>query len=185
MLHSRVALVALIAATAALAGCGQGRFSSSGTGKHTKAELQKQLSELSAEAGQFIEGGPEAFKARVSALRGVPIVVNQWASWCGPCRYEFPFFAKLADTYQGRVAFLGVNSQDSREDAAKFLKEEPVPYPHFADQDISIARLFGGGRAWPTTAFYSASGKLIYTHQGGYRDEGQLDAEIRKYALHG
>lgn len=41
----------------------------------------------------------EAFKARLEALRGHPVVVNQWASWCGPCRYEFPFFQKLAGRY--------------------------------------------------------------------------------------
>ncbi|MDP9377323.1 MAG: TlpA family protein disulfide reductase, partial [Actinomycetota bacterium] len=57
--------------------------------------------------------------------------MNQWASWCGPCRYEFPFFATLARRYEGEVAFLGVNSQDSREPALKFLKRQPVPFPHF------------------------------------------------------
>jgi cytochrome c biogenesis protein CcmG/thiol:disulfide interchange protein DsbE len=118
-------------------------------------------------------------------LRGSPVVVNQWASWCGPCRSEFPFFQHLARRYQGRVAFLGVDSKDSRSDAEAFLKQFPVPYPHYYDEDASIARLFGGGRAWPTTAFFHPSGKLEYVHVGAYPSEEGLDADIRRYALGG
>ncbi len=112
-------------------------------------------------------------------------MVNQWASWCGPCRYEFPFFATLARRYEGEVAFLGVNSQDSREPALKFLKRQPVRFPHFVDPDGKIARTFRGGRSFPTTAFYSADGKLSYTHVGGYPNQAALDADIKKYTLDG
>lgn len=171
--------------TVVLAGCSSGKFSSSGHGKHSAAELRAQLAKLSSEADEFLGGGPAAFKAQVSALRGIPIVVNQWASWCGPCRYEFPFFQTLSRRYRGRVAFLGVDSQDAESDAQAFVKKYPVPYPHFFDEDVSIARLFGGGRAWPTTAYYDAAGKLTNTHPGAYANEGKLDADIRRHALHG
>jgi hypothetical protein len=60
-----------------------------------------------------------------------------------------------------------------------------VPYPHFYDQDASIARLFGGGRAWPTTAFFSRTGRLAFTHIGGYATLAKLDQDIRQYALNG
>ena len=143
------------------------------------------LARLKAERNQLLDGGTEAFKARLAELRGHPIVVNQWASWCGPCRYEFPFFQRQAEKYDGQVAFLGVDSRDSRNAAAAFLKKYPVPFPHFYDKDTRIARLFGGARAWPTTAFYDASGRLSYTHMGAYPDEARLEADIRKYALDG
>jgi len=113
------------------------------------------------------------------------VVVNQWASWCGPCRYEFPFFARLARRYEGRVAFLGVNSKDSDADAKAFLRRYPVPYPHFADPGGDIARVFRGGRAFPTTAYYSADGTLAYTHIGGYATRDELDDDITRYALSG
>ncbi len=113
------------------------------------------------------------------------MVVNQWASWCGPCRFEFPFFERQADKYEGRVGFLGVNSQDNRDSAAAFLEEFPVPYPHYSDPDGSVARVFRGGRAFPTTAFYGPSGELVYTHIGGYASEAKLEEEVRKYALDG
>jgi len=141
------------------------------------------LSGLQRQANQLLDGGVDAFKARLAQLRGHPVVVNQWASWCGPCRFEFPFFARQATKYAGRIAFLGVDSQDSRDDAATFLKERPVPYPHYFDPDGSIARVFRGGRAFPTTVYYDASGKLVYTHIGGYATEAELEDDIRRYAL--
>ena len=83
------------------------------------------------------------------------------------------------------MAFLGVDSQDARDDARRFLEELPVPFPHYFDPDARIARLFGGGRAWPTTAFYDATGKLSRTHLGAYATQAKLDEDIRRYALGG
>lgn len=140
------------------------------------------LRRLRAQGNQLLGGGPSAFTARLRELRGYPIVVNQWASWCGPCRAEFPYFRAVAERYEGRVAFLGVDSQDSRADAERFLGRLPVPYPHYFDEDTSVARVFGGGRAWPTTAFYTASGKRNYVHQGAYATEAKLDEDVRRYA---
>ena len=149
------------------------------------AKLPPPLRTLARQEGRLLDGGSDAFEARLKRLRGYPVVVNQWASWCGPCRFEFPFFQRLAAKYQGRVAFLGVNAQDSRGDAEDFLSEYRVPFPHYYDEDASVARLFGGGRAWPTTAFYDRHGELVQTHLGAYATEAKLDADIRRYALGG
>ncbi|MGI8512603.1 MAG: TlpA family protein disulfide reductase [Solirubrobacteraceae bacterium] len=138
---------------------------------------------LSSQADALLGGGAPAFRAQLAKLRGTPVVVNQWASWCGPCKFEFPFFAALAKRYEGRVAFLGVNSNDSAEAAKRFLAEHPTPFPHFSDPDVRIARTFRGGLAWPTTAFYDASGKLTDTHSGGYASEARLEEDIREFAL--
>lgn len=143
------------------------------------------LTEIHRQANEILDGGPRAFRARLASLDGSPIVVNQWASWCGPCRYEFPFFQRLARKYGTRVAFLGVDSQDNRADARRFLRELPVPYPHYYDRDASIARVFRGGQAWPTTAFYDAAGTLALTHPGAYATQAKLEADILSYALHG
>jgi thiol-disulfide isomerase/thioredoxin len=176
---------AALLSTALLSACGAAATSVPTGPPHSQVALKAQLAKLRSEANMLLDGGPAAFEARLADLRGAPIVVNQWASWCGPCRFEFPFFQHLASRFDGRVAFLGVNSQDNRGDAEAFLKQLPVPYPHFYDEDTSIARLFRGGRAWPTTAFYDAKGKLTHTHVGAYATEGKLDQDIRTYALHG
>src|SRR5438105_2733372 len=80
----------------------------------SRARAATALRGLSAQASELLDGGTAAFERRVSSLRRYPLVVNQWASWCGPCRYEFPFFQRLARRYRGRVAFLGVDSRDTR-----------------------------------------------------------------------
>jgi thiol-disulfide isomerase/thioredoxin len=141
------------------------------------------MGSLRRQANQLLPGGVDAFRARLAAQRGHPVVVNQWASWCGPCQYEFPFFARLARRYDGRVALIGVDSKDSASAARSFLKRHPVPYPHYEDPDGSVARVFRGGRAFPTTAFYDSRGRLLITHAGAYASEAQLDADIRRFAL--
>jgi cytochrome c biogenesis protein CcmG/thiol:disulfide interchange protein DsbE len=141
------------------------------------------LRQLREQANRLLDGGREAFEAQLADLRGTPVVVNQWASWCPPCRAEFPIFRRLAEKYAGRVAFLGVDMQDEREAALAFMNELPTPYPHYFDEDASISRLFGGGRVSPTTGFYDARGKLVFSHLGAYPDDAQLEAEVRRYAL--
>ena len=146
---------------------------------------QSALADVRARANQLLPASPDDFDAWMKALRGHPVVVNQWASWCGPCRYEFPFFERQAKALGDRVAFLGVNSKDGRDAAAAFLRRHPVPFPHLFDPDAEIAREFRGGRSWPTTAFYRASGELAFTHQGSYATEKDLATDIRRYALGG
>jgi cytochrome c biogenesis protein CcmG, thiol:disulfide interchange protein DsbE len=130
----------------------------------------------------FFKGGRDAFEARIQKERGTPVVVNKWASWCGPCRLEFPLFRKQAEKRKGEVVFIGVNSNDSRSAAEKFLKEEPVPFRHFDDPRLEIAASFNAVQAWPSTAYYDSNGKLAFVHQGPYTSEGQLAEDIERYA---
>ena len=167
-----------------LAGCGGApREQSAAARQVALPRADSALSDVRAQANQLLAGGPDRFDAWIKALEGQPIVVNQWASWCGHCRFEFPFFERQARELGDRVAFLGVNSKDSESAAASFLERHPVPFPHFSDPDAEMARRFRGGRSWPTTAFYRASGELAFTHQGSYATEQDLAADIRRYAL--
>ena len=68
---------------------------------------------------KLLGGGADAFEERVEELRGYPVVVNKWASWCGPCRAEFPVFQKAAVQEARRIAFLGVDSNDNDDDARR------------------------------------------------------------------
>jgi thiol-disulfide isomerase/thioredoxin len=121
--------------------------------------------------------------SKLAALKGVPAVVNQWASWCPPCRAEFRFFAEMAERYRSQVAFLGLNSRDERSAAAAFLEQHPVPYPSVFDPRADQARSIGAGAGWPTTVFFDADGNAILVRQGGYRDAATLEADIREHAL--
>jgi cytochrome c biogenesis protein CcmG, thiol:disulfide interchange protein DsbE len=144
------------------------------------------LGGIRTEANELLGGGTDAFGSRLQALSGYPVVVNKWASWCGPCRYEFPWFQSLAEKRGGEIAFLGVNSNDSDSTAEQFLSELPLPYPSYTDPDLKIAQDLGGPpQAFPTTSFYDRSGELVYTHPGVYRDESDLIADVDKYAAGG
>lgn len=130
-------------------------------------------------------GGPAAFNAFLRRHRGRPIVVNQWASWCRPCREEFPVFRAAAKQTKGRVVFAGVASKDSPAAAAAFLRREDPGFTQFLDPDAKVARLFRGGRVWPATAFYRADGTLSSIHQGAYTSLAALTDDINRYAIDG
>ncbi len=121
---------------------------------------------------------PDAYEERIEELRGHPVVVNKWASWCGPCRAEFPFFQTLAEKRGEEIAFLGIDAQDSDDAAATFLEELPVPYPSYSDPDLEISKSLGAEREFPATIFYDADGEIAYVHRGGYQDEADLAADI-------
>lgn len=131
---------------------------------------------------QLLDGGLDAYEKRIESLGGTPVVVNKWASWCTPCRQEFPMFARQARRLRGKVAFLGVNASDPVDDAARFLAQSPIPYDSFKDGDQEIARSFRGDRVFPTTVFYNRDGVIVDVHQGGYRKEKDLVADIERYA---
>lgn len=141
------------------------------------------LAALHKQANQLLPGGTDAFEKRIEALHGYPVVVNVWGSWCLPCRQEFPVLQKLSARYGKKVAFLGVNSEDSDDAATTFLGEEPVPYPSYTDPDKEILFALGGFGGLPATAYYDSSGKQLYLKQGPYRDESELEADVRRYAV--
>jgi thiol-disulfide isomerase/thioredoxin len=133
-----------------------------------------------AQANRVIE---TPVQAKLAALRGVPVVINQWASWCPNCVAEFPFFQHESRRYERRVAFLGLDAQDQRSDAVSFLKRFPVDYPSIFDQGAQQATSLGGGQGWPTTFFIDRAGSETFVHEGAYPTEALLDRDIRRYAL--
>ena len=108
--------------------------------------------------------------------------MNQWASWCAPCRAEFPFFADAVVEHAGEVAFLGIDFNDDRDSANAFLRENPPGFASIYDPKGDAARSLGGGRVAPTTFFIGPDGERRYTKLGGYPDAAALEADIRRYA---
>ena len=171
----------------ALAGCGpsQGEGGSHPDYAKALAGAPAPLAALHRQGNELLPGGADAYEKRIAALRGYPVVVNVWASWCGPCRFEFPYFQRAAARLGKRVAFLGIDSEDSDDAAVTFLREEPVPYPSYADPDKEIGNSIGASLGLPDTAFYDRRGELVYLKQGPYDDEAELRADIERFALGG
>jgi len=139
------------------------------------------LASLHEQSSELLPGGPKAFRKRLAELEGHPVVVNKWASWCGPCRTEFPYFQRQA-TIQGKeVAFLGLNSGDSTDPARRFLRATPLPFPSYLDPDEDIAKTIKAPANYPITIFFDRRGKLTYVHQGGYRRESDLVDDMTRY----
>lgn len=177
----------LLLAAALAAGCGSSQGGDYG-GQHPDyakalAGSPPALAALHRQANDVLAGERDAYEARLRKLRGYPAVVNVWASWCGPCRFEFPRLQQAAAAYGRRVAFLGVDSDDSEDAARTFLEEAPVPYPSYSDPHKDIAESLGASHGFPDTAFYDRAGRLVYLKQGPYVKDSELRADIRRYAL--
>jgi thiol-disulfide isomerase/thioredoxin len=173
----------------AVAGCGASEGGNYG-GKHPAygrmlAGSPAPLAALHAEADELLPGGQDAYEGRIAKLHGYPVVVNIWASWCGPCRFEFPLFQRVAAREGKRVAFLAIDTVDSDGAARTFLKEAPVPYPSYTDPGKSLAESVGASLGFPDTAFYDRRGALIYLKQGPYKSAAELSADVQRYAVEG
>ena len=140
------------------------------------------LAALHRQADALLPGGRAGLKSRIATLRGFPVVVNFWASWCGPCRLEMPVLQKVSAARGRSVAFLGVNIQDNRDAARRFANEFPVTYPSYEDPNGRVFNSYGLAGA-PSTVFYTPNGRQEYIHSGPYRSVGDLNRDIDRYAL--
>jgi thiol-disulfide isomerase/thioredoxin len=141
------------------------------------------LAALHAQAGELLPGGLQAVRARMSALRGSPLVINKWASWCVPCREEFGAFARASVALGERVAFIGIDSgESSRAAGAGFLGAHPVAYPSYYDPSGGAGSAITDSVFTPVTVFYDSRGDE-YIHQGPYASAAQLERDVRRYAL--
>jgi len=143
------------------------------------------LAGLYAEGGVLLGGGLDAYQRQIDELEGFPILVNKWASWCGPCRQEFPHLQSQAAEHADEVAFLGIDADDSDEAAETFLRDHPVPYPSFSDPDREIVGELGAEPEFPSTIFYDRDGEVVHIRRGVYATEEELAADIDRYALSG
>ena len=110
-------------------------------------------------------------------LRGVPVVLNFWASWCIPCREEAPLLQAAWQRHGKRgVLVLGLNMQDVQEDAREFLSEFSQTFPQVRDPDNSTARAWGV-TGLPETFFLRSDGRVV-AHVIGAISESQLDRGI-------
>jgi cytochrome c biogenesis protein CcmG, thiol:disulfide interchange protein DsbE len=181
-----VVIAAVLLAALIASGCGGSDEGSSPPPDYTRMlrSAPPPLAALYQQGDKVTAADPDRVRTQLDALRGYPVVVNAWASWCGPCRTEFPFFQKMAAKYGDRVAFLGLDTYDSADAAETFLREAPLPYPSFTNEGWDLQQEFVPGvRGLPKTAYYAPSGKLLFVDEVPYTSLDELQADIRKYAL--
>jgi cytochrome c biogenesis protein CcmG, thiol:disulfide interchange protein DsbE len=140
------------------------------------------LAALHAHGGELLEGGTSAWQAQLQALKGWPLVVNKWASWCVPCQGERSIFQQASTNWGKRVAFLGLDSRDtSHGDARAFLKVTPVSYPSYYDGSGALGGTVTDSSFTPVTVFVTKGGSR-FIHQGPYASAQALERDIERYA---
>jgi cytochrome c biogenesis protein CcmG/thiol:disulfide interchange protein DsbE len=186
LVGSRALFSALLAVALLCVGCGaQPRSAAPSRGAAADAfrGSPPSLVSLHVQADQLLPGGPAGFQARLRSLRGYPVVVNKWASWCGPCQTEFPAFQQAAVSYGRRVAFIGLDGKDADGSAASFLHRFPVTYPSYVDPQEAIARAIQAATYYPQTLYFDRQGHEVYDHAGAYPSAAALKRDILLYLL--
>lgn len=102
----------------------------------------------------------DGFEALLDEMRGTPLVVNFWASWCAPCEREIPMLAAAAERHGESIQFLGVDILDTPGAARTFLRRHGVPYPSVFDP-TGETRDSVGSLGQPVTVFYGADGEVV------------------------
>jgi peroxiredoxin len=113
-------------------------------------------------------------------LKGQVVLINFWASWCGPCRQEMPILEQMYRKYKSAgVTLLGVNVEPKSADAEGFLKSTPVSFPILFDRESKVSTLYEVS-GMPSTVIVDRKGKVRYIHHG-YKpgDESEYMDQIR------
>jgi len=113
---------------------------------------------------------------RLSEYRGDVVMINFWATWCGPCRQEMPLLEEIYQRYN-KLGFtlLGVNVEEHSNDADRFLAETPVSFPILFDPSNEVSKQYGVS-AMPSTVIVDREGNVRFLHHGyqpGYENEYQ------------
>jgi thiol-disulfide isomerase/thioredoxin len=102
----------------------------------------------------------------LASLKGEVVMINFWATWCGPCRQEMPLLAQLHTKYEPLgFTLLGVNVEPDSAAAVDWLKGVPVGFPILFDKDSAVAGRFGV-EGMPSTVFVDRNGQVRYVHRG-------------------
>jgi len=113
-------------------------------------------------------------------LKGQVVMINFWASWCGPCRQEMPLLDQMYKRYSSLgFTLLGVNVEANSKDAEKLLASVPVSFPVLFDTENKVSKLYDVN-AMPSTVFIDRKGNVRYLHRG-YKpgDESEYLNQIR------
>lgn len=123
---------------------------------------------------------PAKTQLELNSLRGHPVLLDFWATWCGPCQAELPIVNTIAQRYKDRgLTVVGVNTSDEDGLAARFARRKGVGFPIVYDEGNSIAKQYGV-TSLPTLILVSKTGQIVAIRRGVTSDS-DLDDVVRRY----
>ena len=137
----------------------------------TKGDRQADGERLAELVLPCLTGGPAV---NLAHLGGRPMVINLWATWCGPCREEMPILQDGYQRFGDQVSFVGVATKDSPQGAAAFLEDVGVVYPQLVDVDGQLLASLGIP-GLPVTLVLDAQGRVMNRHVGPLSTDGLGD----------
>lgn len=138
-------------------------------------------SEMKEPAPNFTLKSNAGKNIKLSELRGEVVLLNFWASWCGPCRTEMPLLGKIHDKYKGMgFTVLGVNVEEDSAPAISIVNKTKINFPVLFDVSNSVSKLYHVS-AMPSTVLIDRDGNMRYLHEG-YKsgDENKYKEWIKK-----
>ncbi len=103
---------------------------------------------------------------KLSEFRGKPLIINVWASWCGPCRQEMGSLERLSRSKVGKqLTMIGISTDDYPEEAKRFLKKANTSFSHFIDSQLVLEHMLGADRL-PLTLLVDAQGRVLDKYYG-------------------
>ena len=170
---SLIVLIAVLAAVLLLAGVGYRWLTARYVPETPQMAVQEETEKETPEeerviAPDFTVLNGDGEEIRLSDFAGKPVVINIWATWCGPCKSELPAFERMYEAYGEEIEFLMVNAtdgaQETMEGVKAFVEENGYSFPVYYDTEFSASMAYGA-TAIPLTVFVLADGTLA----GGYR----------------
>lgn len=109
---------------------------------------------------------------KLSAFRGKPLIINVWASWCGPCRQEMGSLERLSRRYGGKqFNVIGISTDDYKDRATAFLRQSNTTFPNFIDNELLMENMLGADRL-PLTLLIDAQGRVLGKFYGAKQWDG-------------
>jgi len=121
---------------------------------------------------------------KFSDYKGKPLIINVWASWCGPCRQEMGSLERLARRYNGKqFNVIGISTDDDHNAAAVFIKESKITFENFIDSNVFLENMLGAN-AIPLTILVDPQGRVLEKARGAYEWDSPEMVEAIGEAFH-
>jgi len=115
---------------------------------------------------------------KLSDFKGKPLIINVWASWCGPCRAEIGSLERLAQRFNGKdFNLIGISTDDYRTKAMDFIKQSEITFENFIDNKLLLENMLGANTI-PLTIFVDANGRVLEKVRGSYNWDSPIAIDI-------